>query len=174
MKIRALIAALSIAIGASASPPVVEFYGAESVATPDTPQGVWRIGGDGAVFEVRPVAGTEGVYDLYLLSSPDLSIAPGAVFGTMTFTGAPGTYEARLRLDSSARTTSKKHSFIFTLSDDASTLKMRHYVRGKQVSFYRWASYLFRVGIHNVDSRPADVDAAVRISPTVNQKHITI
>lgn len=174
MKFRALIAALSVALGAAASPPSVEFYGAGTTAGADSPEGVWRIGDAGAVFEVRPLAGSEDSFELYLLSSPDLSIVPGSFFGTMTSTGTRHVYEARLRLDSSARTSSKNHSFIFTLSDDATRLKMRHYVRGKQVSFYRWASYLFRVGIHNVDSRPSDVDAAVRISPTVNQQHIII
>lgn len=174
MKFRTLIAALLIAFGATASPPTVEFYGAAAPACADSPEGVWRIGDSGAVFEVRPLAGSDDSFELYLLSSPDLSILPGTVFGTMTSTGTRHVYEARIRLDSSRRTSPKNHSFIFTLSDDATSLKMRHYVRGKQVSFYRWASYLFRVGIRNVDTRPADVDAAVRISPIVNQAHITI
>jgi len=55
-------------------PPRVNYV--EDDAGNFSPEGRWQAGGDGAVFEIRPRAGHNGVFDLVLLSSADMSLSP--------------------------------------------------------------------------------------------------
>ena len=81
MRISLLISLLLLWQLVAATPPRVNYV--EDDAGNFSPEGRWQAGGDGAVFEIRPRAGHNGVFDLVLLSSADMSLSPGVKMGAM-------------------------------------------------------------------------------------------
>jgi len=135
-----------------------------------TPCGIWQFGADGAIFEIRPQHGRNGVFDLYIIQSPDLTIHSGTLFGRMESTGTGYTYDAHLHQSLGGKdrnvTHPKTHNFIFTFDPTACSLKIRPYRQGTRLSILRWIPYLFRLSVERSDSRPEGIDGARRLSPT--------
>ena len=147
-------------------------------ADASSPAGIWRFGADGAIFEIKPTPGTNGSYTLLLLDSPDLSRAAGTLFGSMTATGKPGTYDVALRLNPTGALRGsgrpKTRNFIFEISPEGSSLTMRSYRKGKTVNLLRWLPYLFRISVSEVDTRPSGIDGATRIAPPSIKYPVTL
>lgn len=153
------------------------YGGAPRLMAPDSvcsgqaagPEGLWRIGADGAVFAVGREPGSRGAYVLTLISSPDLTIPSGTAFGTMTATGRPFTYDASLSKSLSGRghKLSRKsyRDFVVEYSPESGLLTFTAYHRGRTLNVVRLLPYLFRFSIKESDSRPRGIDAACRISP---------
>ncbi len=133
------------------------------------PEGLWRMGADGAVFAIEREPGRRGAYILTLISSPDLSIPSGTAFGTMTATGKPYTYDASLSKSLSGRghKLSRKsyRDFVVEYAPESGLLTFTAYHRGRTLNVVRLLPYLFRFSIKESDSRPRGIDAACRISP---------
>ena len=146
----------------AATPPRVNYV--EDDAGNFSPEGRWQAGGDGAVFEIRPRAGHNGVFDLVLLSSDDMSLSPGVKMGAMTSTGTPYSYDASMLARPGDKTFAKVYRFIFKFEPDFCSFSMTPYHRGKRVNLLRWVPYLFRVSISETDTRPKNVDEAFRLS----------
>ena len=153
------------------------YGGAPRLMAPDSvcsgqgagPEGLWRMGADGAVFAVGREPGSRGAYVLTLISSPDLTIPSGTAFGTMTATGRPFTYDASLSKSLSGRghKLSRKsyRDFVVEYSPESGLLTFTAYHRGRTLNVVRLLPYLFRFSIKESDSRPRGIDAACRISP---------
>lgn len=146
----------------SATPPRVSYF--SDCADGFSPEGRWQAGGDGAVFDIRPRAGRNGVFDLVLVSSADMSIGQYVNMGEMTSTGTPYDFDATLHAGPGSGGISKTHKFIFKFEPDFHSFTITPYRRGKRVNLLRWFPYLFRISISEIDTRPKNVDAAVRIS----------
>lgn len=135
-----------------------------------TPCGIWQFGADGAIFEIRPQHGRNGVFDLYIIQSPDLTIPSGTLFGRMEATGTEYNYDAHLRQSLGGKdrnvTHPKTHDFIFTFEPRTSSIRIRSYRRGTRLSLLRWIPYLFRLSVDRSDSRPEGIDGARRLSPS--------
>lgn len=154
--------ALVLAFGAVAGEPA-EISSLAADASAMAPEGVWRMQPGGALFRVE--AGTSaGRYEVFVVESPDFSVAPGARMGSMTAMASAGVYDAEFAENPGAAG-SRTHHFIIEVDDEAGRMSMRPYRARAGVSFRRWLSYLFRVGIVDSD-RPDGHDGAVRISPS--------
>lgn len=133
------------------------------------PEGLWRMGADGAVFAIGREPGRQGAYILTLISSPDLSIPSGTAFGTMTATGKPYTYDASLSKSLSGgghKLSRKSHrAFVVEYAPESGLLTFTPYHRGRTLNVVRLLPYLFRFSIKESDTRPRGIDAAARISP---------
>lgn len=132
-------------------------------SAPGTPEGIWRMA-SGTVFSIKPRNGQRGVYDLELLHSTDLSVPPGAFFGTMTAGADTRTFDASLVADPKFKNAGrqKSRSFVITFDEDFDNLKIRYYRTGIAVNIFRLVPYLFRVGVERRDERPAGLIGATR------------
>ncbi len=142
-----------------------------------TPAGIWQIGGDGAVFEIVP-EGADGCFCLRIIDSPDYSVALGAVFGTMTYTGTERCYDATLfmkpRLSASASLPGRKQYYVFDFAADGASFRMKRYRKGWSLNVLRALPYLFRISVREHDNRPTDIDGARRIAPVATPQHIVL
>lgn len=138
------------------------------------PAGIWQVGADGAIFAVEAVPGKTGCYTLTLLDGADATIPAGTLFGTMEGTGAPRKYDASLRHSLKGAGMARTRNFIIELGADGATLAFRHYSKGWVVNPLRLVPYLGRVGLRRNDSRPTDVDMAVRLAPVRTPSAITL
>lgn len=162
MRLSLLISFLMLWAVAYGTPPLVSDFSDDAEVF--SPEGRWQAGGDGAVFEIRPRAGRSGVFDLVLVSSADMSIGQYVNMGEMTSTGTPYDFDATLLANPGNGPTSKTHRFIFKFEPDFRSFTITPYRRGKRVNLLRWIPYLFRVGISEIDTRPKNVDGAMRLS----------
>jgi|GEM_PF-2381651 hypothetical protein len=155
---------------ASEAPDTINLgHSAPVLTNPLSPAGIWQFGADGAIFEIRPQNGRNGVFDLYILESPDLTVPSGALFGHMESTGTANHYDATLFKSLSGKehgiNRRKTNSFIFTFDPASCSLSIRPYKRGTRVNILRWIPYLFRLSVDRSDSRPAGIDGARRLAP---------
>lgn len=139
--------------------------------------GIWRIGVDGAVFEIR-TAGIDGIYSLYLLSSPDFTIPSGTLFGTMKYTGTGRNYDVTLLAHpagkNNATLTGKRHNFIFEFADSGDSFVMHAYRKGRRVNISRLLPYLMRVSVTSYDTRPNNIDGGRRIGPPAPPSRLSL
>lgn len=169
-----------VVLGAAASVP--HLVDSDSVYTrrssdASSPEGLWQMRGDGAVFTIVPRDGLAESFDLYIIESPDLSIAENTYFGTMRRTGNGLNYDATLYTDlkgSQNTLRNKRRNFIIEVSADGSLLSLHPYTRSKRVNIMRWLPYLFRISITDVDTRPKNIDGARRIAPAPTLQPVTL
>lgn len=151
------------------APDTVNLSHSTEIVDPLSPAGIWQFGGDGAIFEIRPQNGRHGVFDLYILESPDLTVPSGSLFGHMEATGTENNYDALLfrSITGNERSINKKktRNFIFTYDSKTCTLTIRPYKQGTRVNILRWIPYLFRLSVDRTDSRPTGIDGARRLYP---------
>lgn len=173
----AFLTALALVTAGHCSPPSVSDAAGDATHS-DPVCGLWQAGGaGGALFEVRSTE-TEGLYDLFIVDSPDFTVAPGSFFGSMAATGKDRCYDAALlkhpRADRQAAGDSRAHNYVFELSADGNSLDMRHYRKGFSVNFFRLFPYLFRVSVDRRSNRPSGVDGARRVGPDVLPSFINL
>lgn len=167
-----------VALAAAPSSPAVHSLDDYAIVGADgaSPEGVWRAGANGAIFEIKPLAGKGGCYELRIIDScSDPAATAGMVFGTMALTdGAPRRYDATLYHALSGAGAKRTRHFIIDLAADGASLTFRHYNKGWVLNPLRLVPYLSRISVHRTDSRPADADGAVRIAPTKTPATITL
>lgn len=173
--IRAITATLCLvcSIVLHAAPPTVITLDRHVPAPIDatSPVGLWQMVGDGAIFYIEPER--RDTYTLTLYESPDLALSKGDFFGTMTLT-ASGSYDASLILNPKGSGRRKTRHFLFDIDTYGSKLTMRSYRKGARVNVLRLLPYLFRLSISEVDTRPQNIDGAIRLSPPTAKYPVTL
>lgn len=142
----------------------------DSIAPSTEPAaGYWRIEPEGAIFVCEPYAGRTGSYTLRLVSSPVLGVAPGTYFGAMTATAKKGVYQAELILDpSNFKRRAHTRNCTIEMNEEANRLIFKPYHNRLKVNLNRLMPYLFRVSLRQENTRPDDIDGAVRIDGADN------
>lgn len=166
----------ALAFCAEAAQPAVLCLDSVSTASAAAhdPAGIWQVGADGAIFRIDAIPGKSGCYTLTLLDGADTTVATGTSFGSMEGTGSPRKYDAALRRTLKGSGASRTRNFIIELSADGTSLDFRHYSKGWVLNPLRLVPYLGRVGLRRNDSRPSDVDVAVRLAPVCIPSTITL
>lgn len=130
----------------------------------DPIEGVWRIAGDGAVFAVLPGEGGD-TFRLVIVDSPDMSVLPMTEFGTARRTAVAGRYDACMSASlTSGAAVRRDRNLIISLSDDG-RLIFEPYKKGLKLNLWRVLPYMFRFSVAAQDTRPSDIDGAVRLYP---------
>lgn len=129
--------------------------------TPDPIEGLWQFPADGAALLIEKKSAT--TYDIKILESPKLDVKPGTSIGTAVTTPTKNTYDAHFDSKKLANKRLKKADASLTITDGH--LCFRPYSTGKRVTFWRWLPYFFRVGVHDNNSRPANLDGAEKAYP---------
>lgn len=131
-------------------------------------EGVWQVGGEGgAIVNISSATGRPGIYDVTLLDSPDMAVKTGCIVGEIEQTGLADTWQARFLKSGAVGAPIKKSStrdFIIRMTEDGH-LRFSGFKKNKSISLWRWIPYLFRVTVIENDTRPGDVDGAVRLYP---------
>ncbi len=151
---------------AQAAPHWIKLDSVETV--PSTPEGVWRIAA-GTIFRIEARNGQNGVYDLSIVQSADLSVPTGAYFGTMTTGADRHTFDARLVADPKVSTPGGKRNmrqFVLTFDRTFANLKIKHYRKGVTVNIFRLVPYLFRASITRHNDNPDGTVGATRCDAT--------
>lgn len=131
----------------------------------DPIEGVWRIAGDGAVFAVLPGEGGDDAFRLVIVDSPDMSVLPMTEFGTARRTAVAGRYDACLSASLTSGTSVRRdRNLIISLSDDG-RLIFEPYKKGLKLNLWRVLPYMFRFSVASQNTRPSDIDGAVRLYP---------
>lgn len=131
----------------------------------DPIEGVWRIAGDGAVFAVLPGEGGDDAFRLVIVDSPDMSVLPMTEFGTARRTAVAGRYDACLSASLTSGTSVRRdRNLIISLRDDGSLI-FEPYKKGLKLNLWRVLPYMFRFSVASQNTRPSDIDGAVRLYP---------
>lgn len=129
--------------------------------------GVWRMTGSGAIFAIEPKPGLTESYALTLLWSPDLGLPSGSELGEMRPAGRQLVFDASLGLDHKGGRhipgIGRKYRFELEFSPGMQRIRFRPYKQSWRVNVFRWLPYLFRTSVSKTDTRPADIDGAVRL-----------
>lgn len=135
-------------------------------------EGVWQFPGDGAIIAITASSAT--TCDIIVLDSPKLNVAPGTHIGTAVLTAKNGTYDGTLK----SREFGKKgklgsENVTFNIAEGG-RLIVRPYSTGLSLSFRRWFYRIFGLSIVNNNTRPKDIDGALRIYPYIESDHYPI
>lgn len=121
-------------------------------------EGHWRITSSGVEFSITR-SGAD-IYDIHLLDSPDMSLMPGTLIGTLERTPLPGRFVARMTVDPSSPD-KRRRQLLFKLTPEGS-ISFEPINSGRRISLWRWIPYLFRVTVVENRQPPADIHGAVR------------
>jgi hypothetical protein len=155
----------SHAVGQSCNTPIDSLRQVLDSKACDPIEGLWQFVGDGATVAITARAGYDGQFDITLLDSPDMSIAPMTICGQLQTTAKVGAYDARLRLKPADGIKSRTKDCVITLTDTG-RFSIAAYNRTKRISLWRWLPYLFRVTVIQRSNRPENLDGALRTYPT--------
>lgn len=127
-------------------------------------EGVWMTSA-GAYIAIR--ANGINSYEMTVIHTPDLSIAPGTVMGSAHISGKMGMYDASIFRDFTADGKGHRPQRL-AITVDISTGMMRFdpYKQGWRVNLRRLIPYLFRFSVQREDTRPDGLEGAMRIYPT--------
>lgn len=126
-------------------------------------EGVWMTSA-GAYIAIH--ANGINTYEMTILHSPDLSIAPGTVMGSAHISGKAGMYDASIFRNFSPNGKGHRPQHL-AITVDISTGMMRFdpYKQGWRVNLRRLIPYLFRFSVQREDTRPDGLEGAMRIYP---------
>ncbi len=135
-------------------------------------EGIWQFPSNGATIAITATSST--TYDITLIDSPKLNAAPGTVIGSAVATAKKDTYDGTLR----SREFGKKgligtETVIFTIAPNGRML-IKPYSTKHSVSLRRWFNRIFGLSIVSTDTRPKDIDGALRIYPYIESDHYPI
>ena len=194
MRIRLLLLSIIVAAAAYAAdflhslPPqstVADGYGAaDSIELrlsrfPLCPiEGIWRMADGGALFVVERAEPTPDLAPenlrMVMLRSPWRSIRPGTVIGHIVPTGKRGVYEARLYSDLAQKTgLSIPRGFTLELTQNDALMTITPFRPRVKVNLLRLLPYMYRRIITVQDSRPDNLDGAVKVFPHQDSHPLT-
>ncbi len=138
----------------------------------DPVEGLWSMSpaGGGALFSIIAAPGRPGVFEMRILESPDWRVAENTLCGEVRAAARPGVYDCRMAADpskSSFAPALSTHTATIELASDGARLIIRPYRRRHRISLRRWLPYFFRISIHEENTRPDDLDGAVRLYPPI-------
>lgn len=125
----------------------------------DAVEGVWQFPDDGATLLI--VQATATTYDIIMLDSPRLDLAPGVKIGSATVAPGEGTYDAHLD-NKQVGSGVKKSKAVLTVKDGI--LKFKPYSEGWSVSLRRWLPYFRKITVKE-NHKPDGLTGAQRIYP---------
>lgn len=138
-------------------------------------EGLWHFAVNGTTIAIERDDPEASRFRIVAVDSPFLIFEPGELLGYATPTVKRNVFEARLKeikADGSHRDVKleKNQSFTLTLVE-SDALQFKPITRGLRVNWDWWRlfPYLFRFRVKTVDSRPDDLDGAVRLWPRSTQ-----
>lgn len=140
-------------------------------ARPQQPiEGIWELTGGGTIAIIHK-DGDQG-FVIEAIDSPDRSVMPGTEIGRISPTAVPTKYEATLYTKIYNGRTSSPKKIIMQLND-ATHLSFVTIKKGVRVNLFRLIPYMFRGIVTPIDSKPENVNGAVRVGRPLKGKPIT-
>lgn len=134
-------------------------------------EGLWQMAQSGAVFALEradadPTETFPRRMRLVVVSSPVRRILPGTLMGHAVPTVKPDVYEARLFTDiAEAGRLAAPRTFLLRLNDQGNALTIEPVKRPFRVNLLRLLPYMYRSVVTPQQSRPDDLDGALRLYP---------
>lgn len=138
----------------------------DSVSATAPCEGVWRMQPAGALFALRPLGGRNGAMEMTILFSERYAVLPYTVAGTLVPAAESGVFDASLAVDpAKGASRQNEHKFVIKYDARSGRLTFAPYRTSWRVNLNRLLPYLFRFSITRENTRPSDMDGAVRIAP---------
>lgn len=157
-----------IAIGASAQPLQTTLM-CSSTAKQELHMSVWQMTAGGAIVRLQNAPDASGNMDVIILDSPDFALAPGTCVGKLKRTVQPNVYDLaladRVHKGKKGAAGTMRSTFTAEFTPEGRML-LKPYKKSWSVNVFRLLPYLFRVSVHRTDTRPDNLDGAVRLSPS--------
>lgn len=134
-------------------------------------EGIWQMtDNDGALFAVERAENSTELaptrLQMVMIRSPWRSIRPGTIIGHLVPTPERGVYEARLYSDVARHTgLDIPRGFTLKLSDEFSLMTIQPFRSPLKFNLLRLLPYMYRRVITIQDSRPDNLDGAMKIFP---------
>lgn len=133
-------------------------------------EGIWQMTDGGALFAIERAEPSPDLAPLRLrmvmIRSPWRSIRPGTVIGHLVPTARRGVYEARLYSDVARRTgLNIPRGFTLELTEDDALMTIRPFRSPVRLNLFRLLPYMYRRVISLQDSRPDNLNGAVKVFP---------
>lgn len=157
----------------------VDTVAARLGALPACPvEGVWEMTHGGATFAIeRAEASTDLApvrLRMVMVRSPWRTIRPGTLLGHLEPTARPGVYEARIYSAMAQRTgLNLPRAFTLKLNEQATVLTFAPFKSPVKVNLLRMLPYMYRHVVSFRQSRPDDLDGAVKIAPRRDSHPLT-
>lgn len=149
---------------------------ARMASLPLTPvEGIWQMLDGGATVAVErylspdlPRDAQPGTYRMIMVKAPVRLVRPGTVIGHLKATARRGIYEARLYSDFARESgLSVPRTFYLHLAADGTTLTFKPRKSPLKINLFSLLPYMYRRMVRLQDTRPDDLDGAIRIYPPV-------
>ena len=138
----------------------------DSVSAAAPCEGVWRMQPAGALFALRSLGGRNGALEMTILFSESYGVYPYTVVGTLAPAAENGVFDAALSVDpAKGESRHNDHKFVVKYDPRSGRLSFAPYRSSWRVNLNRLLPYLFRFSITRENTRPSDLDGAVRIAP---------
>ncbi|MDE6097765.1 MAG: hypothetical protein K2G24_02645 [Muribaculaceae bacterium] len=129
-------------------------------------EGVWRMtASPESTLAITPSAGHEGMFDIWLLDSPDFRIEPCVRIGQAAAGAENGEYDISLT-ERPGDILARKRHFIAHTGENAMQIRLQAYRKGKRINIRRLLPYLFRISVTDNSNRPDNHDGLIRIYPS--------
>ncbi len=128
-------------------------------------EGLWQWPDDGTLALIS--RSSESTFDLIVIDSPRLDIAPGTVMGRAVSTPKVNVYDARIYSGSGEKST----KCTITTVASGSRLAFEGYREGKRVSLWRWLPYVFRITVRDNAGRPKGLEGPSKLYPKDYKTH---
>ena len=156
-----------IAVGVSAQP--LQTTLSNSGAKPELHMSVWQMTAGGAIVRLQNSPDASGDLDVIILDSPDFALAPGTCVGKLKRTVRHNVYDLaladRVHKGKKGAAGTLRSTFTAEFTPEGRML-LKPYKKSWSVNVFRLLPYLFRVSVHRTDTRPDNLDGAVRLSPS--------
>ncbi len=142
-------------------------------------EGIWQMtDNDGATFAVERSESSTALaptrLQMVMIRSPWRSIRPGTVIGHLVPTPKRGVYEARLYSDVARRSgLNLPRGFTLKLSDESDLMTIQPFRSPIKFNLLRLLPYMYRRIVTIQDSRPENLDGAVKIFPRQDSHPLT-
>lgn len=133
----------------------------------DPIEGIWQMtpqAGSG-LFSVTAVPGRTDEFDIILYESPDWRIPFGTVCGKAFTTSERGVYDCQMASKPGETRSFGAYTATMTLSDEGRRMVFKPYKKKISVNFRHWLPYFFRISIKEDNTRPDNLEGALRIYP---------
>lgn len=129
-------------------------------------EGLWRLVPDGATIVIERSGGSADRFEIVVVKSPDRSVRPGTVMGSIAAGSDADVYDARIFTQRRDGRYFMPRSFTLTLDDTAGRLEFRKHKSRLRINLWHFVPFLWRHSVRLNANEREYMPGAVRLYPS--------